>query len=235
MTTDPHPSPHVAARPKLKHYGPQQFPDRLGLPRSVFDRAVRDGLIPAPASTGRWPANTVEAALANLAAIKTAVGTQPDVGAVRAAEVLSARFGIDVEPDSLLELDRHGHIPQIGEHKGHRLYDGRALERFDDRDALERAMRDGRLLNRDEATAHLGIRRSDFDHLVRGNWLEPVTWVRSGWQRRRAQPSVPLFRFGDLEVILTHPAIDWDEVRRTPPGRPSTLARIGRGPTGSPQ
>lgn len=229
MTTDSRP----AAQAKLKDYGPQQFPDRLGLPRSVFDRAVRDGLIPA-ATGGRWPAGTVEAALANIGAIKAAVGTQPDVGAVRAAEVLSARFDIDVAPDSLLELDRQGHIPQIGEHKGHRLYDGRALERFDDRDALQRAIRDGRLLNRDEATAHLRIRRSDFDHLVRGNWLEPVTWVRSGWQRRRAQPTVPLFRLGDLEVILAHPAIDWDEVRRTPTGRASTLARISRGPTSSP-
>lgn len=230
MTTDSRP----ATQAKLKDYGPQQFPDRLGLPRSVFDRAVRDGLIPAP-TAGRWPASAVEAALANLAAIKAAVGTQPDVGAVRAAQVLSARFDIDVEPDSLLELDRQGHIPQIGEHKGHRLYDGRALERFEDRDVLQRAIRDGRLLNRDEATAHLRIRRSDFDHLVRSNWLEPVTWVRSGWQRRRAQPAVPLFRLGDLEVILAHPAIDWDEIRRTPTGRPSTLARISRGPTSSSQ
>ena len=231
MTTDP-----AAARRRapLKDYGPQQFPDRLGLPRSVFDRAVRDGLIPA-STAGRWPVSDVEAALANLVEIKAAVGTQPDVGAVRAAEVLSARFDINVEPDSLLELDRQGHIPQIGEHKGHVLYDGRALERFDDRDALLRAIRDGRLLNRDEATTHLGIRRSDFDHLVRSNWLEPVTWVHSSWQRRRAQPAVPLFRLGDLEVILAHPAIDWDEVRRTPIGRPSTLARISRGPTSSPQ
>jgi hypothetical protein len=230
MTTDSTPARRRAKRTQLKDYGPQQFPDRLGLPRSVFDRAVRDGLIPA-ATAGRWPASTVESALANLAAIKAAVGSQSDVGAVRAAEVLSARFEIDVEPETLLELDRQGHIPQIGEHKGHILYDGRALGRFDDRAALLRAIRDGRLLNRDESTTHLEIRRSDFDHLVRSNWLEPVTWVHSSWQRRREQPAVALFRLGDLEVILAHPAIDWDEIRQTPSGRPSTLARISRGPT----
>jgi hypothetical protein len=210
-----------------KDYGPVQFPDRLGLPLWAFERALRDGLIPpADPVSGRWPVSVVDAALARVDQIQAATGTLPDVGAGRAAEVLSARFGTDVDPDILLELDRMGAIPCVGDYKGYPLYDGRAIERFTDRQALDRAMAAGRLLTRDQAAGYLKIRRSDVGHLVAAHWLEPVTWVRSAWQRRRASPQVPLFRAGDLDILLTHPAIDWDAVRATPAGRPSPLARL---------
>jgi hypothetical protein len=112
-----------------------------------LERALHDGLIPAAGpGTGRWPASVAEAALARLDQVRARVGTQPDVGAGRAAEVLSARFGVSVPPDVMLELDRTGLIPCTGEHKGYPLYDGRALENFTDRDALDRAMASGRLL-----------------------------------------------------------------------------------------
>ncbi|MFI1331008.1 hypothetical protein ACH4U7_12885 [Streptomyces sp. NPDC020845] len=35
-----------------------------------------------------------------------------------------------------------------------------------------------------------------------------------------------LYRLADLELLLAHPAIDWDEIRTTPKGRPSPLARL---------
>jgi hypothetical protein len=185
----------TASRPELKDYGPYQFPDRLGLPLWAFERALRDGLIPsADPATGRWPASAFDAALADLDRIKAAVGTQPDVGAGRAADILSARFGIDVPSDVLLELDRMGLIPCVGDYKDYPLYDGRALEKFSARAALERAMTDGRLLTRDAAAEYLRIRRSDLEHLIAAQWLEPVAWVHSGWQRRRSIPKVPLFR-----------------------------------------
>ncbi len=126
----------------------------------------------------------------------------------------------------MIELSRLGLITSVGDFKGSALYDGEALERFDDREALEKAKRNGRLLNRAEAVAHLGIRHSDLQHLITAKWLEPALWVRSGYQRRRAVPRVPLFRLGDLELLAEHPAIDWDDVRTTPKGRPSPLARL---------
>jgi hypothetical protein len=217
----------TASKARPKDYGPVQFPALLGLPLWAFERALHDGLIPpADPGTGRWPASAAEDALARLDQIRAAVGTQPDVGAGRAAEVLSARFGISVPSDVLLELDRTGLVPCVGEYKGYPLYDGRALENFTDRGALDRAMASGRLLTRDEAARHLRIRLSDLGHLTGAQWLEPVTWVRSSWQRRRSAPQVPLFRSADLSVLLAHPAIDWDAVRATPAGRPSPLARL---------
>ncbi|WP_370973878.1 hypothetical protein [Amycolatopsis sp. cg9] len=210
-----------------KDYGPIQTPTALGMPMWQFERAVKAGLIPsADPATGRWPAAVVHTALAEIEQIKAAVGSQPDVGASRAADVLAARFGIEVPADVLLELDRLGLIPEVGEYKDYPLYDGRALEHFDDRAALEKALVDGRLLQRTEVVEHLRVRASDVEHLIRANWLEPVTWVRSGRQRRRSIPAVPLFRAADLEVLLDHPAIDWDAVRATPAGRPSPLAKL---------
>jgi hypothetical protein len=101
-----------------------------------------------------------------------------------------------------------------------------ALEAFTDRAALERAMRDGRLLTADRAAAYLKIRRADLDHLVRARWLEDVKRVRSGWQRRRDYPAVALYRAENLDVLAAHPAIDGEEIRATPSGRPSALARL---------
>ncbi|MEU6236680.1 hypothetical protein [Kitasatospora sp. NPDC047058] len=44
---------------------------------------------------------------------------------------------------------------------------------------------------------------------------------------------MPLFRRGNLDVLLAHPGIDWEAVRATARGQPSPLARLttraGRG------
>ncbi|MGO4636364.1 hypothetical protein AB4225_36510 [Streptomyces sp. 2RAF24] len=208
-------------------YGPQQFPDALGAELWRFERALALGLIPPADVNGcRWSAAVVQAALDAKTEIWAATGSLPDMGATRAAELLAERFGIPVDADVLPELARKGLIPRTGDYKGHPLYDGLAVERFADRTALDKARHDGRLLDRHAAARHLDIRDSDFTHLTRARWLRPALHVRSRHQPRRAAPSVALYRLGDLDVLLAHPAIDWDEVRATPKGRPSALARL---------
>ena len=54
----------------------------------------------------------------------------PDLGAVRAAEVLSGRLGLVVTADGVEELARRGLLPVTGSYKDHAVYDGRALEAF---------------------------------------------------------------------------------------------------------
>lgn len=66
---------------------------------------------PHPRS-GRWSAAVVDAALARRAEILAAVGSLPDMGASRASDLLAERFGIDVPPSVLLELDRQGLVPR---------------------------------------------------------------------------------------------------------------------------
>jgi hypothetical protein len=154
-----------------------------------------------------------------------AAGSVPDLGAVRAAEVLSARLGTTVTGDGVEELARRGLIPVTGSYKGYPLYDGRALEGFTDTAAAAEACRAGRLRTVTEVTAYLRARRADVDRLIRVRFLNPVKYVHGPWDRRDTF-SVPLYRTGDLDALLARADIDWEAVRSTPPGRRSPLARL---------
>lgn len=223
----------MAARRRPADYGPIQILDRLRLSTWQVDRAMEDGLLARPdRPRGRWSAAVVDAALERREEIVARAGSVPDLGAGRASDLLADRFGLDVPASVLLELDRRGLVPCVGDYKGHPLYCGRALEAFTDRVALEDALRAGNLHTAEQAATYLSVRRSDLDHLTRSGWLEAVTRVHSGWQRRREAPAVPLYRTGDLDVLLAHPAIDWDDVRATPRGRPSPLAHLTARPAG---
>ncbi|MEV6100659.1 hypothetical protein [Nocardia sp. NPDC051981] len=216
-----------------RYWGPIQFGERLGLSVALFDRAVADGIIPAPdagttSRPTRWSDAVVADAEFRIDQIREAVGPIPDLGAVRAAEVLSQRFGREVTGDTIEELARSGSLPEVGDYKGFPLYCGRTLERFDDAAALEAAAVRGRLYTLDEAAEYLRVRASDLRHLVTAAWLEPVKHGRSSWQRRSQAPNVALYRAADLDALAAHPDIDWDAVRVTAAGRPSPLARLTR-------
>ncbi|WP_435975593.1 hypothetical protein [Streptomyces sp. Qhu_M48] len=210
-------------------YGPQQFPDRIGFELWRFERALAKGLIPAADVGGRrWSATVVEDVAARADDIRTATGTLPDMGATRAAELLQERFGVPVDPDTLRELHRTGHITRTGTYKGHPLLDGHALEHFTDQATLDRARHDGRILNRVAAARHLDIRDVDFAHLVKARRLHPALHAHSQWQPPSWAPDAPLYHLGDLDTLLTDPAYDWTTIRATPKGRPSALARLPR-------
>ena len=219
-----HMSPSKTLRPLT--FGPRQFSARIGLSPWGFNRAVQVGLIPGPDPVSRrWSAAVVDDVSTRKDEIRAAVETRFGVGAPRAAAVLSIRFDMHVEPGMLLELDRMGLIKAVGEYEGNAVYDARALETFNDQAALVRAVRNGRLLMRDEAAEYLKVRRSDVDHLLRAGLLTPATWVPS-WRSRKASPEVALIRVGDLDALLDHPAIDWPTIRSTRAGRRSPLAEL---------
>jgi hypothetical protein len=160
----------------------------------------------------------------------------PDLGAVRAAEVLTARLGIPVSSDGVAELARRGLIPVTGHYKGFPLHDGHTLETFTDSGAAAEATRAGQLRTADEAARYLRIRRADLDHLTRAGLLTPARWGHGPFDRR-STCSVPLYRTADLDRITALPGIDWDEVRATPRGHRSPLARLPEplpGPGGRP-
>jgi hypothetical protein len=120
-------------------------------------------------------------------------------------------------------------------YRGHLQTNGRALRRYVDRQVIERATGDGRLITADHAAHRLGIRRSDLDHLIRTGWLQATARVDSSRPRRSIDPTVtdktvPLYRTADLDALLEHPAFDWDEIRATPPGRRSALAHLAPNP-----
>jgi hypothetical protein len=160
---------------------------------------------------------------------RPAAGTIPDLGAVRAAEVLAGRLGIPVSSDGVAELARRGLIPVTGYYKGFALYDGHTLETFTDADAAAEASRAGQLRTADQAAAYLRIRRADLDHLTRAGLLSLGRWAHGPYDRRRTF-SVPLYRTADLDGLSASPGVDWDAVRATPKGRRSPLARLPSAP-----
>ena len=149
----------------------------------------------------------------------------PDLGAVRAAGVLSFRLGVPVTADGVEELARRCLLPVAGSYKGWPVYDGQALEAFADTAAAAEATRAGELRTADQSAAYLRIRRSDLNYLTRSKILRPVRYGRGPWDRR-GEAGVPLYRTGDLDQLAARPGIDWDAVRATPPGRRSPLKRL---------
>src|SRR5438034_7669989 len=107
-------------------YGPVQLAVFLGLERWQFARARQAGLIGGPdRARGRWSAAAAAAALGRAGQIRAAAGLVPDLGAVRAAGVLSGRLGVAVTADGVEELARRGLVPVAGSYKGWPVYDGR--------------------------------------------------------------------------------------------------------------
>lgn len=160
---------------------------------------------------------------------RPAAGTIPDLGAVRAAEVLTGRLGIPVSSDGVAELGRRGLIPVTGSYKGFALYDGHTLETFTDATAATEASHAGQLRTADQAAAYLRIRRTDLDHLTRTGLLATARWGHGPYDRRRTF-SVPLYRTADLDGLTSVPGIDWEAVRATTKGHRSPLARLPDAP-----
>jgi hypothetical protein len=214
----------VSAR--AKSFGPIQLARHLGWASFQLERALRLGLVPAPDTGSRWSAGLAAELKAKAEQIYTEIGSLPDLGASRAAALLADRFGCEVTPDTVIELGRRGLLPTVDWYKDYPLLDGRAIEQFSDRAALDAAAAAGRCVTAHDAAAQLRIRRADFDHLIRAGRVKPARWVRSGYQRRRDAPQVALYRAGELDALERDSAIDWAAVRSTAPGRISPLAAL---------
>src|SRR6185437_9184337 len=130
MSGDDH---RQSGRQRRRDYGPVQLAVYLRLEQWQLSRAVTAGLIPPPdRARGRWSADAADTVLSGIDRVRSRAGSVPDLGAVRAAEVLSARLGAVITGDGVAELGRLGLIPVTGYYKDYPLYDGRALEAFAD-------------------------------------------------------------------------------------------------------
>jgi hypothetical protein len=217
-------------------YGPQQLRNVLGLTEWQHERATAAGVVPRPdAARGKWSGDVVRALHAQRVAIRRHAGAIPDLGASRAAEILSARLGINVEPHAIHDLAHQGRILTVGEVKGYPVYCGRTLETWTSREEIEQANITGERYTADLAAEHLGVRRADFDHLVARGWITPVAWGRGPYTAKKYSPDVPLYRSGDLTALLKDPAIDWDTARAVTKGQRSPLAALADRTGGDPR
>ncbi|MET7931354.1 hypothetical protein ABZT43_47525 [Streptomyces sp. NPDC005349] len=98
---------------------------------------------------------------------------------------------------------------------------GLTLEQLRDQRKVERASAAGRLYTRDEAVKALGIRDSDFAHLLRAGLLTHIDTALSHWN-----DAVPLYRQADLDRVTRSTHIDWAAVRSVSQGSRSPLAAL---------
>ncbi|CAM3313654.1 hypothetical protein [Stackebrandtia soli] len=202
----------VMADRRLSQLGPRQLADYLVLDEFQVRRLP---------SSAPWGRDAAAAIAADIDTILPTLGTVPDVGSVRATTVLTERLGIDVTGDAVTELGAQGHLPIVGDYKGHDVFCGRALETFDRPDLIGPAEETGRMLLIDDVAAELGVRRSDADHLVRAGLLTVHTATQTRWGTW-----IYRYRRGDVLALLDDSRIDWDTVRTTPRGRRSPLAAL---------
>jgi len=83
-------------------------------------------------------------------------------------------------------------------------------------------------LGPDQSAARLGIRRSDWDHIVRLKWIKPAGWqsVQFGTSKAGAV-DVPIYRSGDVDKIPgPRRRVDWERVRALGKGQRSPLAKL---------
>lgn len=213
----------TATTARARTLGPRQLATHLGLAEWQRERAVRDGLIPAPdPATGRWSADVVDQLATRAEALRAAIGTIPDVGAWRAEQHLAEQLGVDLAPGTAAELARRGHLPVRGEYHGP-LYCGRVLEQGLPRRTVLAASKAGRLHQRADLAALLQVRGSDVGHLLRAGLLTPAATTVSTYPGKAV---VPLYRQADLDRLLHSQRIDWPAVRATRPGGRSPLAAL---------
>ncbi|MEU7697165.1 hypothetical protein [Streptomyces sp. NPDC039028] len=82
-------------------------------------------------------------------------------------------------------------------------------------------------LGPDQAAHRLGVRRTDFDQLVRLGWITPTATDDIDYKRHGGWTTVPLYFAEDVALLpLTRPSVDWHALRTLAPGRRSPLAAL---------
>ncbi|MFC8790827.1 helix-turn-helix transcriptional regulator [Streptomyces cinereoruber] len=81
-------------------------------------------------------------------------------------------------------------------------------------------------LGPDQAAVRLGVRRTDFDQVVRLGWIAPMGTVEIDYKRARGGVTeVPLYSGQDVALLpVSRPSVDWRALRTLAPGRRSPLA-----------
>ncbi|MFC8494781.1 hypothetical protein ACFUJU_29100 [Streptomyces sp. NPDC057235] len=205
---------------------------RLRVSVAAWRWAVASGVVPAAdAGRGEWSRAVVEAADAE--GVRAALRGPAD--AWRAAERLTEALGEPlpfgrppVTATAVGHLVRAGLLAYLGG-------DVDTPDVHPDQVATLARRRDlPALLDRhvplgpDQAARRLGVRRTEWDQVVRLGWVAPVGTVTVDFKRARGGVTeVPLYSGEAVALLpLTRPSVDWRALRTLAPGRRSPLAAL---------
>jgi len=159
-------------------FGPIQLAGHLGLTTWAFETARERGLIPGPDVDGhRWSAAIARTLAGKVAEIVEEVGTEPPIGANRAAERLAGRTGLEVDRADVETLAGRGALRVVGHYEGWPLYDPRELDAVAAEVlagvVAERQAWLAASLDRHAAATVLGWRVREFDAVVAQRGITP--------------------------------------------------------------
>ncbi|MGW6842104.1 hypothetical protein [Streptomyces sp. NPDC054958] len=207
-----------------------QAAGRLRVPVAAWRWATGSGLVPAAdVGLGRWSRAVVEAA--DPEAVRAALrGIEAGVAADRLTEALgvplpilrprvtAAAVGHLVKAGLLVYLGGEPQFPVVHPEQVAALCRRRDLPALLDRHVP---------LGPDQAAVRLGVRRTDFDQVVRLGWLAPIGSVDIDYKHHGGVTTVPLYDAQDVALLeVVRPSVDWRAVRTARAGRRSLLAGL---------
>jgi hypothetical protein len=215
-------------------YDERQAAGRLRVPITAFRWAVHAGVVPRAEEPGwTWPRAVVEAMDPD--AITAGLPDEPLSGrqaADRIAEALGTP-NVPGEPPAVTafvvrRFIAAGMLTELSANlDGSLVHPSQVAEVCAQSDLAELVAANSPL-GPDQAAARLGVRRTDWDHMVRLGWITPAEWreVQFGTSRAGAV-DVPLYRSADVGALPgTHPEVDWPTLRAVGKGRRSPLAAL---------
>ncbi|MCY0963444.1 hypothetical protein [Streptomyces sp. H27-H5] len=225
---------------KRLEYDEGQAAGRLRVGRPAFRWAVHTGVVPAPdAGPGVWSRAAVESM--DVDAIRAGLPGYPLSGR-GAADVLARALGtpnpveggagpVVVSVFAVRAMVTAGYLTDLSGDPEQPALHPDQVAALATHPNLAHLLAQATPLGPDQAAARLGVRRADFDHLVRLGWVRSTeeTRIRFG-AARGGTVWVPLYRAEHVDrVPLVHPEVDWPALRALGKGRRSPLARIGAG------
>ncbi|MFJ8570371.1 hypothetical protein [Streptomyces sp. NPDC093514] len=203
---------------------------RLRVPVAAWRWATGSGLVPAAdVGPGGWSRAVVEAA--DPEAVRAALrGIEAGVAADRLTEALgvplpilrprvtASAVGHLVKAGLLVYLGGDPQFPDVHPDQVAALCRRRDLPALLDRHVP---------LGPDQAAVRLGVRRTDFDQVVRLGWLAPIGSVDIDYKHHGGVTTVPLYDAQEIALLeVVRPSVDWRAVRTIRAGRRSPLAGL---------
>ncbi|MFJ6799143.1 hypothetical protein [Streptomyces sp. NPDC091268] len=222
------------ARSVRESYDESQAAGRLRVPLAAWRWAVGSGLVPpADAGPGVWSRAVVEAADPEQvrAALRGPIGA--GVAADRLTEALgeplrcrprvtAAAVGHLARAGLLVRLGGDTEFPDVHPDQVNTLARRRDLPVLLDRHVP---------LGPDQAARRLGVRRTDWDQVVRLGWVSPVGSVEIDYKRHGGVTTVPLYSAEDVALLpVVRPSVDWRAVYAARAGSRSPLAALDASP-----
>ncbi|MFE5713425.1 hypothetical protein ACFQ7J_21745 [Streptomyces sp. NPDC056501] len=212
-------------------YDEQAAAGRLGVPLAAWRWAAGSGLVPpADAGPGQWSRSAVEAVDAEgvRAALRGPMGAGQAADRLTEAlgeplprcrpRVTAAAVGHLVKAGLLVWLGGEAACPDIHPDQVAALARRRDLPALLDRHVP---------LGPDQAAVRLGVRRTDYDQIVRLGWISRVSSVTIDYKSRGGWTKVPLYSGIDLALLpVLRPGVDWEALRTVTAGGRSPLAGL---------